>query len=100
MVTSDAPPRVFAASASVRAGTSTAVETSGESGDHWSSRTANRKRSVAARVSRSPSISTRIPVSIGSVSSRPAAIAVCATASAKVAASTVPDAPGISGSGG
>ena len=55
---------------------------------------------MAASVSVSPSISTRIPVSIGSVSSRPAATAVCATASANTAASTVPDEPGICGSGG
>ena len=35
---------------------------------------------MAASVSREPSISSRMPVSIGSVSSRPAATATCATA--------------------
>jgi hypothetical protein len=100
MVTWDAPPRVLAASARVRAGTSTAVDMFGVSGSQESSRTASRNRSVAANVSVSPSISTRMPVSIGRVSSRPAATAVCATASANTAESTVPDELGICGSGG
>ena len=66
--------RLFAESASVRAGTSTAACVAvGELGCQPSSRTASRYRSVAARVSRSPSISSRTPVSIGNVSSRPAA---------------------------
>ena len=56
---------------------STAVVSPESSGVHSSSRTASRNRSVAARVSRGPSISSRIPVSIGSVSSRPAATATC-----------------------
>ena len=42
---------------------------------------------------RSPSISMRMPVSVGRVSSRPAAIATCATAAAKVAPATVPVEP-------
>ena len=65
---------------------STAVDCSVSSGCHVSSRTARRKRSVAARVSRGPSISMRMPVSIGSVSSRPAATATCATADASSSA--------------
>ena len=65
----------LAASANVLAGTSTAASMSADSVDQVSSRTANRNRSVAAKTTFSPEISTRIPVSIGSVSSRPAATA-------------------------
>ena len=43
--------------------------------DQVSSRTASRNRSVAAKTTDWPEISTRIPVSIGNVSSRPAATA-------------------------
>ena len=47
-----------------------------------------------------PFSSTRTPVIIGSVSSRPAAMATWATAAANAAASTVPALAGISGSVG
>ncbi|CFE57348.1 Uncharacterised protein [Mycobacterium tuberculosis] len=65
----------LAASASVLAGTSTAASISGDDADHFSSRTARRNLSVAAKTTVSPRISTRMPVNIGNVSSRPAAIA-------------------------
>ena len=48
----------------------------------------------------SPSISIRTPVSAGSVSSRPAAIADWLTAVANASLPTVPAAGGISGSAG
>ena len=91
---------VFAASASVRAGTRTAADTPGVSGRQANSRTASRYRSVAARVIRSSSISSRTPVSIGRVSSRPAATATWLTASAKTSLSTMPADDGIDGSDG
>ena len=47
-----------------------------------------------------PASSSRTPVSTGSVSSRPAAIATCCTAAANVDASTVPAVAGMSGSVG
>ena len=50
------------------------------SGCQVNSRMANRNRSVATMVSLSPLISSRTPVSIGSVSSRPAATATWPTA--------------------
>ena len=93
--------RLLAASASVRAGTRTwASADEGSPGLQVSSRTASRYRSVAARVSFSPSISIRTPVSIGSVSSRPAATATCATAAANSAPATVPAVVGMAGSVG
>ena len=52
---------------------------------------------MAASVSVSPSISSRIPVSTGSVSSRPAATATWATAAANAAPARVPVCTGISG---
>ena len=55
---------------------------SADSVDQVSSRTASRNRSVAAKTTFSPEISTRMPVSIGSVSSRPAATATWPMASA------------------
>jgi len=55
---------------------------------------------VAASVMSASAISTRMPVSVGSVSSRPAAVATCATAAANVAPSIVPVEPGMSGSVG
>jgi len=70
------------------------------SGVHSSSRTANRNRSVAARVSRGPSISRRTPVSMGSVSSRPAATATCCTAWASTSPATMPATWGMAGSCG
>ena len=48
----------------------------------------------------SPSISIRTPVSTGSVSSRPAAMATWAAAEAKTSPGTVPVAVGICGSAG
>ncbi|OBJ53347.1 hypothetical protein A9W94_01840 [Mycobacterium asiaticum] len=65
----------MAASAKVFAGTSTDASMSGDNADQVNSRTANRNRSVAANTTDSPEISTLIPVSIGKVSSRPAAMA-------------------------
>ena len=101
MVICELDDRLLAASASVRAGTRTCAEAlPGVSGFQVSSRTARRYRSVAARVRRSPSISMRTPVSIGRVSSRPAAIATWATAVAKAALSTVPAVVGMTGSFG
>ncbi len=91
---------VFAASARVRAGTSTAADIPGVSGRQGNSRTASRYRSVAARVIRSSSISSRTPVSIGRVSSRPAATATWPTASAKTSLSTTPAELGIVGRDG
>ena len=52
---------------------STTPDADASLGCHSSSRTARRNRSVAARTTVLPSISSRTPVSIGSVSSRPAA---------------------------
>ena len=65
----------LAASANVFAGTNTAASRLGDDVDQVSSRTARRNRSVAAKTTVSPEISTRMPVSIGSVSSLPAATA-------------------------
>jgi hypothetical protein len=65
----------LAASAKVLAGTRTAASKLGEDVAQVSSRTASRNRSVAAKTTVSPEISTRMPVSIGKVSSRPAATA-------------------------
>ena len=55
---------------------------------------------MAASTTSPPSISTRMPVSVGSVSSRPAATATCATAWAKVVPATVPLVVGMTGSAG
>ena len=88
---------VFAASESVLAGARIAVVSPSADvgpsspGSQVNSRTASRKRSVAAIVSDGPSISTRMPVSIGSVSSRPAATATCETARAKTSGASWPD---------
>jgi hypothetical protein len=51
-------------------------------------------------VTRSSSISSRTPVSIGKVSSRPAATATWLTASANASLSTVPAVEGSDGSDG
>ncbi len=56
--------------------------------------------SVAAMVIFSPSISSRTPVSTGSVSSRPAAIETWATAVAKASPRSDHEAPGIAGRAG
>ena len=61
---------------------------------------ASRYRSVASRVRRSPSISIRTPVRIGSVSSRLAATVTCATAWEKTSAPRMPEESGIAGSVG
>jgi hypothetical protein len=55
---------------------------------------------VAASVIWLSAISTRMPVRVGSVSSRPAAIATWATAEARAAPGMVPLEPGMSGSDG
>ncbi len=89
-----------AVSASARAGTSTAADRSGRAGVQRSSRTASRYRSVDTRVSVSPSISIRTPVSAGSVSSRPAAVADWLTADANASLPMDPAAGGIAGSDG
>ncbi len=89
-----------AVSPSTRAGTSTAVFRSGCTGFQRSSRTASRYLSVATRVSVSPEISILMPVSAGSVSSRPAAIATWAMAEAMASLPTDPVSGGISGSVG
>ena len=86
-----------AVSPSTRAGTSTAVDRSGWTGFQRSSRTASRYRSVATRVSVSPEISILMPVSAGSVSSRPAAMATWLMAVASASLPTVPVSGGISG---
>ena len=67
--------------ASTLAGTSAAASMSGAEGDHVSSRCESRNRSVAARVSRSPSISTRTP---GRCSSIRASAAPCSSGSPPV----------------
>ena len=82
---------------SVFAGTSALRLISGSSGFHSISRMASLYRSVASMASDVPFSSSRTPVIIGSVSSRPAATATCATAAANAAASTVPALDGISG---
>ena len=90
----------LAASASVLAGTSTAASMSVAVVDQVSSRTASRNRSVAAKTTVSPEISTRIPVSIGNVSSRPAATATWPIASANRSAGNTPVSSGSTGSVG
>jgi hypothetical protein len=72
----------------------------GVAGRHGSVRTARRYRSVAISVRFSPSTSTRMPVRIGSVSSRLAAMLTWPTASVKTSPATVPDGSGIDGSVG
>ena len=89
-----------AVSPSTRAGTSTAVLRSGRDGFQRSSRNASRYLSVATRVSVSPAISILMPVSAGSVSSRPAAIATWLMAEASASLPTDPASGGISGSVG
>ena len=93
-------PAVLALSESVFAGTRTAPLVSGSEGSHCNSRTASRKRSVAARTTELPSISTRTPVSIGNVSSLPAATATCEMASANSCDGIVPVMAGTSGNCG
>lgn len=73
---------------------------SGEAADQVSSRTANRNLSVAASTTVSPEISTRIPVNMGNVSSRPAAMATWLIASANRSAGSVPVSSGRAGSVG
>ena len=96
---------VLAASARVLAGASSATSPDSpppalSPGSQVNSRTARRKRSVAASVSVEPSISMRMPVSIGSVSSRPAATATCETAWANTSGARAPATGGMSGSCG
>lgn len=55
---------------------------------------------MAAKTTVSPEISTRIPVNMGKVSSRPAAIATCPIASANRSAGSVPVSSGSVGSVG
>ncbi len=95
-----ARPKERAISESLRAETTTSAETSAAVGFHASLRTAKRYRSVAARVIRSPSSPSRIPVSVGRVSSRPAATDTSATASANSCPSTAPSTPGSGGRAG
>jgi hypothetical protein len=59
-----------------------------------------RNRSVAIIAMRSPSTSTRTPVSSGSMSSRPAAATACATDAANASDATEPDCSGIAGRAG
>lgn len=73
---------------------------SGDAADQVSSRTASRKRSVAASTTVSPEISTRMPVNIGRVSSRPAATATWLIASANKSADNAPVSSGSAGSVG
>ena len=100
MVMSEPETRERAVSPSTRAGTSAWPEASLASGDHCSSRRLARKRSVAMSEIVEPSISSRTPVSSGSISSRPAAALACATAVANSSALIVPDDVGICGSCG
>jgi hypothetical protein len=93
-------PSARAVSPSVRAGTRATAEASVPSGDHSRVRMARRYRSVASMVMREPSISTRTPVRIGSVSSRPAAVVTWATASVNTSPATVPDDSGMAGRAG
>ena len=89
--------RDLAVSASTFAGTSAAAEASVEAGSHFSSRWESRKRSVASSEIVEPSISSRTPVSTGSMSSRPAAVTAWLTAWAKASEETEPVAAGMSG---
>src|SRR5262249_13170602 len=98
--TSEPSVPVFAASANVLAGTSTAASTSGDNADQVSSRTASRNLSVAAKTTVSPEISTRIPVNIGNASSRPAAIATWPIGSANKSDGRLPVSSGSVGSVG
>ena len=76
------------------------MDRSGRAGFQRSSRTASRYLSVATKVSVSPAISILIPVSAGSVSSRPAAMATWPIAVASASLPTEPASGGISGSVG
>ncbi|SHU71259.1 Uncharacterised protein [Mycobacteroides abscessus subsp. abscessus] len=98
--TSDPLDADFAASDNVFAGTSTAALVSPDPDVQFSSRTAKRKRSVAAKTTVSPFISTRIPVNIGSVSSLPAATATCPMASENTSAPSAPVSSGSEGRAG
>ncbi len=89
-----------AISVSRRADTTTSAVTSGAFASNGSVRTAKRYRSVAARVIVEPSRPRRMPVSVGRVSSRPAATATWATAEPNSPASTVPRTSGSGGSAG
>lgn len=93
-------PKERAISVSRRADTTTSAVTSAASGFHPSVRTAKRYRSVAASVIVSPSSPSRIPVRVGSVSSRPAATVTWATAAANSSESTAPSTSGSGGSAG
>ena len=95
--TSFEPTSDLAASAKVRARISADVDKPGVAGFQLNSRTARRYRSVAARVTLSSSISIWTPVKVGSESSRPAAIATCATALANVSLAIKPVRSGSSG---
>lgn len=93
-------PSDLAISVSRRADTTTSAATSGDFASNGSVRTAKRYRSVAASVIVEPSRPRRIPVSVGSVSSRPAATATWATAAPNSPASTAPHTSGSGGSAG
>ncbi len=80
----------LAVSARVRAGTTTAAAKSGCDGFQVSSDAAIRYLSVHASLIRSPSMSTRTPVSIGRVSSRLAATTTRPIAAASAPLSTSP----------
>ncbi len=97
IVTSSPRLMALAVSARVRAGTTTPAVKPGSAGDHVSSRAAMRYRSVQASHIVSPSMSMRTPVSIGRVSSRPAAGVTWATAVANRSLGTVPAWAGGSG---
>ncbi len=97
MVTSGPAVRDFAVSPSTLAGTSAASDASGLWGFHVSSRCERRNRSVASSAIVDPEISSRTPVSTGSMSSRPAAVTAWATAWANWSLGTVPLAAGMSG---
>src|SRR6056297_2389617 len=96
-VTESADPKDFAASANVFAGINNSACAEDDAGVQVNSRTASRYRSVAASTNEFPSISILMPVKVGNVSSRPAAIATWATAVAKSEPSKVPLLCGISG---
>ena len=91
---------VRAFSCSVFAGTSSFAETSSATGSHSTVRIARRKRSVAASWISEPSISMCTPVSIGKVSSLPAAATTWVMASTNSCGSMVPVSSGRVGSCG
>ncbi len=97
MVTVDPAVSDRAVSASTRAGTRALASASVAPGSQPSSRRDSRNLSVASSEMRSPAISTRTPVSTGSMSSRPAAVTAWPTALAKRSLLTEPAAAGMSG---